>query len=133
MEKAQESNMAPDAAFDDKYSVSSNSLQEKGRHDGIPSEAQTTQERHDAVDPNTEASMPPHTDNTTAPEVDVEKAPDAKPNPMMDPSSFPDGGREAWLVVLGAFCSLFVSFGWINCKCSTVSCHLVLRPLVYPS
>lgn len=28
----------------------------------------------------------------------------------------PDGGAQAWLVVLGAFCGLFVSFGWINCK-----------------
>lgn len=29
----------------------------------------------------------------------------------------PDGGAKAWLTVLGAFCGLFVSFGWINCKC----------------
>ena len=36
------------------------------------------------------------------------------PNPM-DPSSFPDGGKEAWTVVFGGFCALFVSFGWINC------------------
>lgn len=28
----------------------------------------------------------------------------------------PDGGLQAWLVVLGSFCGLFVSFGWINCK-----------------
>ncbi|CAG8402508.1 unnamed protein product [Penicillium salamii] len=27
----------------------------------------------------------------------------------------PDGGAQAWLVVLGAFSGLFVSFGWINC------------------
>ena len=32
----------------------------------------------------------------------------------MDPSQFPDSGLEAWLVVLGCFCSLFVSFGWIG-------------------
>ena len=40
-------------------------------------------------------------------------APAATPpkNPMMDPSSFPDGGRQAWMTVLGAFCALFVSFG----------------------
>lgn len=34
----------------------------------------------------------------------------------MDPSQFPDGGRQAWLVVGGAFIGLIVSFGWINCK-----------------
>ncbi|RMZ85800.1 hypothetical protein DV737_g383, partial [Chaetothyriales sp. CBS 132003] len=36
-------------------------------------------------------------------------------SPGFDPASFPDGGLRAWLVVLGAFCSLIVSFGWINC------------------
>ncbi|KAK8123713.1 hypothetical protein PG999_003631 [Apiospora kogelbergensis] len=34
------------------------------------------------------------------------------PNP---PSSFPDGGAEAWWTVAGASSCLFVSFGWINC------------------
>lgn len=33
-----------------------------------------------------------------------------KPN-----DEFPDGGLKAWLVVLGAFFGLFVSFGWTNC------------------
>src|SRR5271163_3853617 len=32
-------------------------------------------------------------------------------NPFMDPKSFPDGGLEAWSVVVGAMCALFVSFG----------------------
>lgn len=36
-------------------------------------------------------------------------------NPWADPSSFPDGGRKAWLAVAGSACCLFVSFGWINC------------------
>jgi hypothetical protein len=35
---------------------------------------------------------------------------------VFDPSAYPDGGLRAWLVVAGAFCCLFVSFGWINCK-----------------
>lgn len=34
------------------------------------------------------------------------------------PGPPPDGGLEAWMSVLGAFCGLFVSFGWINCMCS---------------
>ncbi|PGH26608.1 hypothetical protein AJ80_01737 [Polytolypa hystricis UAMH7299] len=37
------------------------------------------------------------------------------PDQAIDPSSFPDGGLEAWSVVVGSFCALFVSFGWINC------------------
>lgn len=32
-----------------------------------------------------------------------------------DPSPFPDGGRTAWLVVAGAWCCMFASFGWITC------------------
>ncbi|KAJ5391254.1 monocarboxylate permease [Penicillium cosmopolitanum] len=31
------------------------------------------------------------------------------------PGPPPDGGFQAWMTVLGAFCGLFVSFGWINC------------------
>ncbi|KAF2867896.1 major facilitator superfamily domain-containing protein [Massariosphaeria phaeospora] len=30
-------------------------------------------------------------------------------------SQFPDGGKDAWLCLLGAACCLFCSFGWINC------------------
>jgi hypothetical protein len=32
------------------------------------------------------------------------------------PDAFPDGGLEAWSVVLGGFCTIFASFGWINCE-----------------
>ncbi len=64
------------------------------------------------------------TDATMLPNVgdgspsDLEQAvPEKPPVPSMtDPSSFPDGGLEAWLVVVGAFCCLFCSFGWINCS-----------------
>ncbi|KAL9110111.1 MAG: hypothetical protein Q9227_005305 [Pyrenula ochraceoflavens] len=53
-------------------------------------------------------------------EKDVESAekgntPARPPLGLMDPSSFPDGGIKAWSCVLGGFCALFVSFGWINC------------------
>jgi hypothetical protein len=29
-------------------------------------------------------------------------------------SKAPDGGLSAWLVILGCWCILFCSFGWIN-------------------
>jgi hypothetical protein len=32
------------------------------------------------------------------------------------PEGPPDGGLRAWLTVVGAFCGMFVSFGWISCK-----------------
>jgi hypothetical protein len=31
-----------------------------------------------------------------------------------------DMGAAAWLVVLGAWCSSFCSYGWINSACSTL-------------
>jgi hypothetical protein len=34
---------------------------------------------------------------------------------VVDPNNFPDGGFEAWMVVAGGFCTVFSSFGWINC------------------
>lgn len=34
-------------------------------------------------------------------------------------SPAPDGGTTAWLVVLGAWCVLLCSFGWINSTLST--------------
>ncbi|KAJ5125307.1 MFS transporter asaE [Penicillium atrosanguineum] len=43
--------------------------------------------------------------------LDSEKANAVPPRPGPPP----DGGPKAWLVVLGGFCGLFVSFGWINC------------------
>ncbi|EEQ30417.1 hypothetical protein McanMca71_002306 [Microsporum canis] len=51
-------------------------------------------------------------------DTDVEQGPDIVVTPKdaaIDPSSYPDGGIEAWTVVFGGFCALFVSFGWINC------------------
>jgi hypothetical protein len=32
----------------------------------------------------------------------------------INPADFPDGGLQAWLVVLGGWCCLAASFGWIN-------------------
>lgn len=44
-----------------------------------------------------------------------------KPDPPSPwhPSQFPEGGFEAWLVVVGAFSCVFCSFGWINCGTDT--------------
>jgi MFS family permease len=43
------------------------------------------------------------------------EAPTPPPNPWMDPSSFPDGGAEAWLTVAASSACFFVTWGWINC------------------
>ena len=68
--------------------------------------------------PETDANILP--DTSDLPDSDLEKANSSEdPKPAFagfDPSSFPDGGLQAWLVVSGAFCCLFCSFGWVNCK-----------------
>jgi hypothetical protein len=48
---------------------------------------------------------------------DIEKAAiiPADPPTTAATSPPPDGGLEAWLVVAGGFCTVFASFGWINC------------------
>lgn len=38
----------------------------------------------------------------------------------------PDGGRVAWLVVLGAWCVSFCSYGWINSELPSVLPLIVL-------
>ncbi|KAI4109174.1 MAG: hypothetical protein L6R37_000605 [Teloschistes peruensis] len=68
--------------------------------------------------PETEANVLPETSDGPPDNVsDVEKghAPTKPSFAGIDPSSFPDGGLQAWLAVSGAFCCLFCSFGWINC------------------
>lgn len=65
-------------------------------------------------------------------DTDVEMGPDVVATPKdnyIDPNSYPDGGIEAWTVVFGGFCALFVSFGWINCEISAPrsSPHLDLQ------
>ncbi|KAH7154895.1 major facilitator superfamily domain-containing protein [Dactylonectria estremocensis] len=60
-------------------------------------------------------------DDTDLERGDVLESP-AKPDapaaglpPGMAPADFPDGGREAWLVVFGGWCALFCTFGLVNC------------------
>lgn len=71
---------------------------EKGIHDTNPVES----EKHDI-------NVQPLSEKSEA----VTPAPAGPPGPGPPP----DGGVEAWMSVLGAFCGLFVSFGWINCMC----------------
>lgn len=47
----------------------------------------------------------------------VSKEDNGKPLPGSGwhPSDFPDGGLEAWLVILGGWCGMFATFGFVNC------------------
>ncbi|PGH32708.1 hypothetical protein GX50_04490 [[Emmonsia] crescens] len=63
------------------------------------------------------SNSPATTPERHADEDTETQKPEAGPpeNPVIAPSAFPDGGVEAWTVVFGGFCALFVSFGWITC------------------
>ncbi|KAI1097254.1 MFS general substrate transporter [Jackrogersella minutella] len=65
----------------------------------------------------TNANIFPDPENVV--EADMEKGgvapPPASGPPGFNPADFPDGGLEAWLVVIGGFCALFSTFGLVNC------------------
>ena len=68
-----------------------------------------------------EEKLRQHDADIEKPPVDEERnqpsepaAPSEAMNPF-HPSQFPDGGKDAWLCLLGGFCCLFCSFGWLNC------------------
>ncbi|KAK9412855.1 putative Major facilitator superfamily (MFS) profile domain-containing protein [Seiridium unicorne] len=67
----------------------------------------------------TEANIFPEPNNAV--EADMEKGGVAAPQrpagapPGFSPADFPDGGRDAWLTVLGGFCAMFCTFGLVNC------------------
>lgn len=64
-------------------------------------------------------------------DVEKEAASEIKPTSPkpFDPRDNPDGGWEAWSVVLGGYCCLFCSFGWINCMCTSLD-RVPLHPAV---
>ena len=64
-------------------------------------------------------STPPSSNEEKEDELDVEQGASSKPQTaagVFDPRQNPDGGVKAWLCLLGGFCTLFCSFGWINCE-----------------
>ena len=75
-------------------------------------------------DQDLEHQQHPDAQNLTEKHVDSDKSSldqgqeeEAKPPAVnwADPSSFPDGGTEAWMTVLASSACFFVSWGWINC------------------
>lgn len=50
-----------------------------------------------------------HDPENSSPTEHEMRTPDKSPG-----SEAPDGGLAAWLVVLGAWCTSFCSFGWVN-------------------
>lgn len=79
--------------------------------------AESNLERLGSQNKETEANIFPET--AAEAEADLEKGGVIpKTIPLAggtNPADFPDGGLEAYLVVLGGWFCLFVSFGWINC------------------
>ncbi|KAK5989518.1 MFS transporter asaE [Cladobotryum mycophilum] len=59
--------------------------------------------------PDAQASTQKENDSETDLHSDTQAPPGPPPG-----SDGPDGGTRAWLVVLGAWCTSFCSFGWIN-------------------
>lgn len=76
------------------------------------------------------AQAPLYEETKETGDVNAEISPEksiSDPSDPPGPGPPPDGGFEAWMTVVGAFCGLFVSFGWINCTFALVRdgnvCH----------
>lgn len=57
-------------------------------------------------------------ERATTPSLKPKDGLPSPPNGLVKPDSGvepPEGGTKAWLSLIGAFCAMFVSFGWVNC------------------
>lgn len=71
------------------------------------------------------------TSSSPEPKPETVPEPETRPEEPTEPTERdayihkpPDGGREAWLVILGNWCTMFCSFGWIN-SMSTLFIHYI--------
>lgn len=94
------------------------------QHISSPADSQTTVADPQPFMPDTKADHnPDRTDYESEGQqstlnqavADPEKGHGGPPvKPSYPGSDAPDGGATAWLVVLGAWCTSFCSFGWVN-------------------
>jgi len=98
-----------DAAFpvlqDDNIPSSSSSIQSKQAEQQSGDDVEKSIPLDDNDDGDVEKAHPSYNDKN---QTLVSSRP--------DPNACPDGGFQAWLAVAGGFCTIFASFGWINCK-----------------
>ncbi|PSR85698.1 riboflavin transporter MCH5 [Coniella lustricola] len=98
------------------YSTSSTALDE---HVHKPGNEKYDRPVSHIAETNTDEEKGPSSidDNTTEDAAAGSEAAAAGPLPGFGwhPSDFPDGGFEAWSVVLGGWCGLFCTFGFISC------------------
>jgi hypothetical protein len=51
----------------------------------------------------------------TSKDMERQESPELKPEATGPPKhNFPEGGRRAWLAVLGCWCAMFFTFGYLN-------------------
>jgi MFS family permease len=104
--------MAEDKAFE------SNGGLDKAPYNDPAINNQPSMERFPSQNKDTEANIFPETEAEAHADLEKGGLEEKPPGPVAggtNPADFPDGGLEAWLVILGCWCALFCSFGWINC------------------
>lgn len=96
------------------------------------SKQKTSSRRHQALEPHPPDShfrsstitfcilLFPITMESSEPSQSPNLVPESKEAPGLpkftpDPDVFPDGGFQAWLCIAGGWCTVFSSFGWVNC------------------
>jgi len=72
---------------------------------------------------------PDRVDTSSTPSLQAQDT-EALPQPKLPGSETPDGGLAAWVVALGAWCTSFCSFGWLN---STAGFYLYISGIYLTS
>ncbi|KAL4962247.1 MCT family MFS transporter [Aspergillus stella-maris] len=69
---------------------------------------------HDHAQPMSDNGLHRHFSGATASDIFSHEAPASRVTTDADGNTYPEGGLEAWLVVLGSFLGLFASLGLVN-------------------
>ncbi|KAF5701786.1 riboflavin transporter MCH5 [Fusarium mundagurra] len=67
------------------------------------------------TDSSTTSSTRHHAFETSEKGPNIEALPDTQTISPVSETEYPEGGREAWLVVVGGWCGLFCTFGLVTC------------------
>ncbi len=98
--------------------MESNGALDKAPYNDAATDNHSSIARYPSQNKDTEANIFPESEAEAHADLEKGGLEETPAGPVVGgtkPADFPDGGFEAWLVVLGCWCALFTSFGWINC------------------
>ena len=92
--------------------MSTSTASSRPKAENVPSEGKDHNVAVNGTD--TQPQLPTVQQNVLEKGLVAETAATVPSASIFDPASFPDGGTRAWLAVLGCFCVMTITFGWIQ-------------------